>query len=229
MSDSSATSVPSASGSDDQDGFNIRFAQLLAALNISQNEFARQIGSTSAFISNMARGKSRPGLDFLAKISTTFGVSLDWLVLGKGTLKGEQFIDPEWLHTVTLRVELAKLAAAGNQEAKALVAELLGERAPVITVTPARQALLDMLASTTAHGPLLVSLYNRFLGQGDPSSRAHEVLRSAVQQLQANSTDPLAALINQSKQEPASNTKPSITQTSFGGKNRFAGGDFNER
>jgi len=228
MSDSSATSVPSASGSDEQDGFNVRFAQLLASLNISQNEFARQIGSTSAFVSNMARGKSRPGLDFLAKISTVFGVSLDWLVLGKGTLKGEQFIDPEWLHTVTLRVELAKLAAAGNQEAKALVAEQLGERTPTITVTPARQALLDLLASTTAHGPLLVSLYNRFLGQGEPSHRARAVLRTAVQQLQANSTDPLAALINQSKQEPAQGTKPSVIQTVFGALNKFSAGDYNE-
>lgn len=228
MSDSSATSEPIASGPDTQDGFDTRFAQLLATLNISQNEFARQLGSTSAFISNMARGKSRPGLDFLAKISTTFGVSLDWLVLGKGTLRGEQFIDPEWLHTVTLRVELAKLAAAGNQEAKALVAELLGERTPVISVTPARQALLDLLASSTAHGPLLVSLYNRFLGQGDPSQRAQQVLRTAVQQLQANSTDPLAALINQSKQEVQSAAKTSVQQTVIGGKNRFAAGDYNE-
>ncbi|HSD38668.1 MAG TPA: helix-turn-helix transcriptional regulator [Rhodocyclaceae bacterium] len=226
MSDSSAADGLEASGVDQQDGFCARFGQLLVALNISQNEFARQLGSTSAFISNLARGKSRPGLDFLAKISTTFGVSLDWLVLGVGTLRGDQFIDPEWLHTVALRVELARLTAAGNPEAKALVGELLGERPPVLTVTPVRQALLDLLASATSHGSLVTALYNRYVSQRDPAERARDVLRAAVQQLQANSADPLAALINQSKQAP--DTASSVAQTAFGGSNKFAGGDFHE-
>ncbi|NSL53544.1 helix-turn-helix domain-containing protein [Uliginosibacterium aquaticum] len=226
MSDSSAADRLGASGVDPQDGFCARFGQLLAALNISQNEFARQLGSTSAFISNLARGKSRPGLDFLAKISTTFGVSLDWLVLGKGTLRGDPFIDPEWLHTAALRVELAMLMAAGNPEAKALVSELLGERPPALTVTPARQALLDMLAAATSRDPLVTSLYNRYLSQRDPVERARAALRAAMQQLQANSSDPLAALINQSKQAP--DAGGSVVQTAFGGSNKFAGGDFHE-
>lgn len=226
MSDSSATDGLGASGVDPQDGFCARFGQLLAVLNISQNEFARQMGSTSAFISNLARGKSRPGLDFLAKISTTFGVSLDWLVLGKGTLRGDPFIDLEWLHTVALRVELAQLASGGNQEAKTLILELLGEHSPTLTVTPARQVLLDMLAATTSRAPLVASLYNRYLGQRNPVERARDVLRAAVQQLQANSSDPLAALINQSKQAP--DAGGSVVQTAIGGSNKFAGGDFHE-
>ena len=37
-------------------GFSLRLSQLVAELQISQNEFARLIGSTSANVSNMLRG-----------------------------------------------------------------------------------------------------------------------------------------------------------------------------
>ena len=208
-------------------GFCERFGQLIAVLNISQNEFARQLGSTSAFISNMARGKSKPGLDFLHKIAETFDVSLDWLVLGKGTLRGDQYIDPEWLHTALLRVVLAQLAASGNVEARALGEELLGAATVHPTTTPARKALLDELASKTSHGPLLATLYNRYLPVADVNQRSKEMLRAALQQLQPSSSDPLAALLTQVK--PTTNPPGATTQIQIGNNLRNAGRDFNER
>lgn len=92
----------------------------------------------------MARGKSKPGLDFLQKIAETFDVSLDWLVLGKGTRRGEAFLDPDGHHAVLLRVTLAQLVAAGEPEARSLANELLGSGSVSSSISPARQALLAL-------------------------------------------------------------------------------------
>ncbi len=216
----------SASAGDDVDGFTQRFGQLMATLNLSQNEFARQIGSTSAFVSNMARGKSKPGLDFLRKIADTFDVSLDWLVLGIGSPRGERSIDPEWHHAVLLRVVLAQLAAAGNVEAQGLAQELLTD-APIGRVTAARQDLLDELAAKTSHGSLLATLYNRFMPKTDVHQRSRDALRAALQELRSSASDPLAALLNQNK--PAAGPRSDGTQIQTGSFSRMAGRDFNER
>ena len=210
----------------ESEGFTERLGQLMATLNLSQNEFARQIGSTSAFVSNMARGKSKPGLEFLRKIADTFHVSLDWLVLGIGSPRGERNIDPEWHHAVLLRVALAQLAAAGNAEAQALATELMSDT-PMGRITPSRQDLLDELAAKTGHGPLLVSLYNRFMQMPDVHQRSKEALRAALQELRPNAKDPLAALLNQS--QSVSSTPTAGTQIQIGNQSRMAGRDFTER
>ncbi len=226
MSDSSL-GQPHAASNEGDTGFCERFGQLVAVLNISQNEFARQLGSTSAFISNLARGKSKPGLEFLQKIAETFGVSLDWLVLGKGTLRGDQYLDPEWHHAVQLRVTLANLVASGDQEARMLASELLGETFISNQTSPARQGLLDQLAKSAEHSSLVCMLYNRYVPIGDTLQRSKDVLRAAIQQLQASGNDPLAAMVNQSKQ--ASQSTPPAQQTQVGACNRQAGRDYHER
>lgn len=228
MSDFSQTSPNTASGKA-LDDFHERLIQLIAVLNISQNEFARRIGSTSAFISNLTTGKSKPGLEFLQKIAETFEVSLDWLVLGKGTTYGDQYIDPEWFHTVLLRVVLAEQAAHSDQEALALVAELLGETQVSKNNSPARQQLLNLLAASTEHSLLLSTLYNRYLPMTDATLRSKEVLRAAMQQLLPNSSDPLALLVNQDKSNKPKKSKKQAQQVQIGNGNRAAGRDYNER
>ncbi len=226
MSDSSVDASDFASGSSDN-GFCERFNQLINELGISQNEFARQIGSTSAFISNLSRGKSQPGQAFLHKIATTFGVSLDWLVLGKGTLRGEQFLDPEWHRTVMLRVALAQLVAEGNSEALTLAKELLGEQTPVQSISHERQALFDELATQTKHGSLITMLYNRYLPITDANQRGKDVLQYAIRQLQSSKSDPLAAMLDQNTQNAfTTNIK---TQIQHGDNSRMAGRNYNEK
>jgi transcriptional regulator with XRE-family HTH domain len=229
VSDSSATNSENASPASDA-GFCLRFGQLLDALNISQNEFARQLGSTSAFVSNMARGKSKPGLDFLQKIAETFDVSLDWLVLGKGTRRGEPFLDPDGHHAVLLRVTLAQLVAAGDPEARSLANELLSSSNVDNSSSPARQALLDELTERTRHGPLLAMLYNQFLSVPDAEQRGKDVLRMALQQLQPSSKDPLASMLQAAKpQATAPASAPAIHQVQIGKSPRMSGGNYYEK
>lgn len=211
-------------------GFCLRFGQLLDVLNISQNEFARQLGSTSAFVSNLATGKSKPGLEFLQKIAETFDVSLDWLVLGKGTLRGKPFLDPDGHHVVLLRVTLAQLAAAGDTEARRLANELLGNGDISKSASPARQALLDELAKRTQHGPLIAMLYNHYISIPDADERGNEVLRMALQQFQPSNKDPLASMVQSVKPSPSASAATTVgPQIQFGTSPRMSGRDYYEK
>ena len=206
----------------EKDGFFVRFNELFTILGISQNELARQIGSTSAFISNIATGKAKPGLEFLQKIATHFGISLDWLILGKGVPHGKTYIDSGWYHTARLRIELAKLAFQGNEEAKKLVNELLNNHLDTKNNTDQRHRLIDKLADVTVDDPMLVMLYNLYSSTPDEQQRARNVLTEAIDQLEKNkSQDPLAQLVKADRELEK--------QHIAGSGHRVAGRDYHEK
>lgn len=213
----------------EKDEFFLRFNELFIILGISQNEFARQIGSTSAFISNIATGKAKPGLEFLQKIAIHFGVSLDWLVLGKGTPHGKTFIDSDWYHTVRLRIELAKLASNRDEEAKKLVNELLDKDLDTKNKTGQRHQLIDKLAYATVDDSMLVMLYNLYSSAPDKQQRARDVLTEAIDQFGKNkSQDPLAQLVK-ANCELESLLEKSEKQYITGSGHRVAGRDYHEK
>jgi len=57
--------------------------------------FAKAIGAKEAGIRSWLTGKAVPGGTYLAKICVVAGVSPAWLLLGKGSLKGEIVATPE--------------------------------------------------------------------------------------------------------------------------------------
>ena len=112
---------------DDQATFAARLRYLLRGQRISQNEFARQLGCTTAFMSNVAQGKSKPGIGFLEAIASKFDFDLNWLVTGKTAFANNAEINPHWFQALLFRSELARLASLGDTEAKVLVEEILAE------------------------------------------------------------------------------------------------------
>ncbi|WP_198363196.1 helix-turn-helix domain-containing protein [Thauera sinica] len=74
--------------SDGLDGLGARLSLAILHLAISQSEFARQVGASPGFISDVVRGVKRPGAEFLFGIKQTFGISTDWLLSGDGTMLG---------------------------------------------------------------------------------------------------------------------------------------------
>ena len=216
--------------------FSCRLGKLIDDLNISQNEFARQIDSTSAFVSNMIRGKSKPGLDFLQKIAECYNVSLDWLILGKGSMYGEALIDSDWHNSVFLRLVLAKHIGQGNVEAQILSDELLRNyhtSQPIVSTE--RKQLLEQISAETNIGSSIVDLYNQFLGVSNLEKRNILALRSAIKSFQSRMNDPLADLIQNFKKQdiPESQSyedinKPS-SQVQFGVGNKMAGHNFYEK
>ncbi len=157
------SSIGSESATDNElDGFSRRIQQVIATQGISQNEFARRLGSTTAFVSNVVRGKSKPGLEFIHKIAGVFQVSLDWLVMGKGSMYGDPPFDKEWFNVLTLRAALVSIASRGDQEAEQLLAELLGEAPKCTKVTDQRQMLLDQVSKISAFSNFVGDMYKNF-------------------------------------------------------------------
>jgi len=178
------------------DDFGSRLLYLIKARNLTQGEFAQGLGASPAFVSDMVRGIKKPGADFLSRLATQYHVSLDWLLLGHGTLDGASSIDGDWFRVVALRVKLAKLASQGNVEANLLVDELMGIAKATTIASPERKELLAYLAAASEESALINGLYNGFLSHPDPSARAREVMSAALVHFKSDISDPLAAMVS---------------------------------
>lgn len=191
--------------------FSYRLLLLIKTLGISQNQFSKRIGSNSAYLSNLVTGKSKPGMEFLQKIALQFSVSLDWLILGKGTMFGSLALDNNLHHAIFLRMLLAKNYVHGNEQARLLVEKLFaGERLTlpridgnVIDISEQmdkRDLLDDMdIESNIGHG--LVSIYNQVQYEEDNPERNVKILILALDFYNADNSDPLAVLVCNSNQK----------------------------
>ena len=56
-----------------------RLKELRSSLNLTQKEFAEQVGASTVSISSYEIGAKTPSLEMLLSIAKTFHVSLDWL------------------------------------------------------------------------------------------------------------------------------------------------------
>ena len=66
---------------------NFRLQQFLAAENISQAQFADQIGVARASVSHIIAGRNKPGFDFIQNMSRAYpDLNLEWLINGKGRM-----------------------------------------------------------------------------------------------------------------------------------------------
>ncbi|MDO5321905.1 MAG: helix-turn-helix transcriptional regulator [Bacteroidia bacterium] len=66
---------------------NRRLQQFLAAENISQSQFADEIGVARASISHILAGRNKPGFDFIESMARHYpALNLEWLVLGNGKM-----------------------------------------------------------------------------------------------------------------------------------------------
>ena len=58
--------------------------------NISQSQLAKNLGVHVLTVSKYERSEIVPCLDIIVKLSTTYNVNLNWLILGGGEMKGNQ-------------------------------------------------------------------------------------------------------------------------------------------
>lgn len=63
-----------------------RFKQLRDHLNLSQRDFAREIGVSPSVISEIERGGREPSRKVFSTIHEKYGCDLNWLLLGDGNL-----------------------------------------------------------------------------------------------------------------------------------------------
>lgn len=99
-----------------------RLAELIKSLGLRQNQFAKGIGMQPASVSEwLNKPNSNPTVDSLIRISITYGVSLDWLLTGKGEMYNSTHAraKPPGSGTVSLPV-YAEIAAGIGIEAEDL-------------------------------------------------------------------------------------------------------------
>lgn len=71
--------------------FAERISRLRKDAHLKQNEFAKRIGITQAYVSELELGKKEPSEQLLLSISRTFHVKMDWLKTGKGEIYGTTY------------------------------------------------------------------------------------------------------------------------------------------
>ncbi|CAG7857885.1 hypothetical protein MCAMS1_02873 [biofilm metagenome] len=106
-------------------GFGERLLFAIQQKGINQTEFARQLGVSSGFTSEVIRGLKMPGGDYLSGIKNLLGVSIDWLLTGDGDMYGTNKLNGNLLRTIFTLVALAKLAISENDfKAKEIISEI---------------------------------------------------------------------------------------------------------
>lgn len=203
-------------------GLGSRLSLAILHLAISQSEFARRLGSSPAFISDTVRGLKKPGAEFLAGIKQTFGISIDWLLTGHGTMFGASSINLDLLRTIRLYVAVARAAIAlDNPTAKALLLLIRDERLLEATADPVLGAFLDELCASSEDFELVVELYNGHLWSTNPALQQRNLLAAAVAHFEARKPiDKMATLAGASG---------ASIQLNIGTHQRNAGRDYHGR
>lgn len=167
-------------------GLGPRLGQLVAQLQLSQSEFARRVGVTPGFVSEVVRGNKRPGTEFLLAVRVVFGASLDWLLTGEGTMFGGAGINLELLRAIRLHVTVARAAVVGNDPtARALLLLIRDGRLDEAKADPALREYIEAIGSVDEDFDLATELYNGHLSTEDPAARQRNLLAAAVAHFEA--------------------------------------------
>ncbi len=204
------------------DGLAARLAQSIAHSGLNQTDFAKQLGVSPGFVSDVVRGNKKPGAEFLHAVRTSFGISVDWLLTGEGTISGRGTIDLGLLRTIRLQIAVARSAVVdANTTAKVLLLLIRDGRLEEAANEPAIGRFLEEIAAPDADSELALELYNGQLWTQDPVAQQRNLLAAAIAHFEARKPiDKLAALSRASGTAIQINISPS---------QRNAGRDYHER
>lgn len=178
------------------DGFAARLTQAVAHTGLNQSEFARQLGVSAGFVSDVVRGQKKPGAAVLYAVRTVFGISVDWLLTGEGVITGGAGIDIELLRTIRLQIAVARSAVVdGNETAKTVLDLIQNGRLQELGTAPTIQAFLDQVVPTDLDADLAMELYNGQLRTNEPGTQRRNSLAAAITHFEAKKPiDKVAAL-----------------------------------
>ena len=165
------------------EGFAARLAQVIAHIGVNQSEFARRLGISPGFVSEAVRGVKKPGAEFLYAVRTVFGVSIDWLLTGEGTMLGGSGsgIDLDLLGTIRLQIAVARSAIVdADPTAKVLLLLIRDGRVQEAANDPELSAYLDQVEPANGDFDLATELYNGHLWTEDPAAQRRNLLAAAV-------------------------------------------------
>lgn len=189
-----------------------------------QADFARAIGASPTFVSDVVRGQKKPGSEFLVAIKRAAKISIDWLLTGDGTISGQTPIDLEQMRSVRLRVSLAELACLENDRMAQGILDLIEQdRLSDIIDEPSIQSFLNSALDRPVPIDLILSLYNSQVWNEDKASAGKSVIQNALSYFKAKKPVDFSALLHQEKVESKN------SQVNIGSGNRIAGRDYHEK
>ncbi len=204
------------------DGLAARMTLVISQTGLSQSEFARRLGASAGFVSDVARGVKKPGADFLHGLRTVFGVSIDWLLTGEGTMRGGSGIDLELLRAIRLQIAVARTAVIeADPTATALLLLIRAGKLQEAAADPALGTFLDRIAPEDSDFDLATELYNGHLWTDDAGAQQRNLLAAAIAHFEARKPiDKLASLARASGVTVQINVSP---------MQRNAGHTYNEK
>ena len=205
------------------EGLPARLAQVLAFAGISQAELTRRIGMSQGFVSDVLRGVKRPGPEFLLALRKSFGVSIDWLLTGEGTMVGGSGIRADLFQAIRLQIAVARAAVIeSNPTAQALAILIREGQLSAAAKEPAFNALLSGMLPDNTDLDLAIELYNGQQWATDPISQRRNLLAAAFAHFETKRPrDHLAAITGMEQ-------APTVTQVNSGAGQRISGRDYIE-
>jgi transcriptional regulator with XRE-family HTH domain len=162
-------------------GFADRLSQAIAHSGLNQSEFARKVGISPGFVSELVRGNKKPGAEFLCAVRLVFGISTDWLLTGDGTMAGAGGINMELIRSIRLYVALARAAVLEENSTAKLVASLIRDGRINDVLKQAEIAtFVENITPLIDDADLTVELYNGHLETQDPIEQQRNVLAAAM-------------------------------------------------
>lgn len=67
-------------------GLGKRLIRVREHLGLKQKQLAEDLGLSSSYLSDIEKGKSNPGFNFLMRLYRKYKVSLDWLLIEEGDM-----------------------------------------------------------------------------------------------------------------------------------------------
>jgi len=163
-----------------------RLTQARAALNISQSEMARRLTVSPSYISELTRGKKKPGSEFLFLLRTRFGISIDWLLTGEGAMTGGSGIQIELLREIELYLALSRTAIIEeNDTARRLLSLVQCGNIEYAKTDAALGAFLGQLEPSIDDKRVALVLYNGHIGCATQAQTHSGVLAEAIAYCQA--------------------------------------------
>jgi transcriptional regulator with XRE-family HTH domain len=184
--------------------FGDRLARVLADQRLSQQTLAERLQSSPSFVSAVVRGLKAPGAEFLVSLHDALGISVDWLLTGKGNPYGGE-VDADLLQNLVLQVQLARLTADGNSTA----AWLLSSAFPDLD--------LDLPASEP-RGKEHLQFLTQLLKKNTDLAAAiailnHKLLKVPEEQRGATAAEAISELVQTSRQPSILNVLRATTET----------------
>lgn len=112
-----------------------RFRELRAKTGLSQKDFAQTIELSHTVIAEIERGGREPSRKVMVAVARKYGVSLDWLLLGVGTMEGAQPKEDPAVESLKKEIaEMEDTIRALEAENKEISRELLDRMRQLVDV-----------------------------------------------------------------------------------------------